>query len=569
MNKEKEEFDLIDRSFDASTVGTPNSKIRFRYTDKKEFWLSNAGSRAYVFRLFTCFYAIFIVIAGIVIELSNIIATTENTDKISIKDLVLGTWLLGGSILFIAYCSYLVHDMHFTIKRRRQNFRNSTMSDGVEPEVLANTSTGSLYLRLGCVVFGIIGVVYYLLIFVICLLGWSSNEGECSAISDILNMMAAVFIFVQMWFVYCNGKIIFTGDGNLARFGLMHLTGTNLWMWLRYILYEEVETIKEIRHAQHKNDSQGLAHGHYHEELEEICKGVLCVFTGYNEFMYTCVVEYSLICAGVAFVFWTNLERLKRGQMENRMKKRSILKIDCSRTAEGLFAGFACIIITIIAIALFNAYSTDKNVAQWIFSCTNMIFFLISTFLVLFAFWRMKYLKFLMEDDDAEDDNAELLDRILLVVGLMGELTFSIGGILSFVNNISVGLPLIIFITNVLRLIQVTFQSGLLMVASRLRLEEGDQHMLRYKPGKQVITMLLMMNCAQFLMNVFEAQKAGINDEMISMYGSYYWAIIVRGCSPLTIFYRFHSSACFAEVWKKTFRPPKKPKENEEERTQL
>lgn len=51
--------------------------------------------------------------------------------------------------------------------------------------------------------------------------------------------------------------------------------------------------------------------------------------------------------------------------------------------------------------------------------------------------------------------------------------------------------------------------------------------------------MLLMMNCAQFMMNVFEAQKAGINDEMIHMYGSYYWAIVVRGCSPLTIFYRF------------------------------
>lgn len=552
-------------SSNCSTIATPNSKVRFRYHEKR-YWLSDAWSRAYVFRLFTCFYAIFIVIAGIVIELSNIIAAEENTGKISIKDLVLGTWLLGGSILFIAYCSYLVHDMHFTIKRQRISLRNSGIS-ATEPEVLANTSTGSLYLRLGCVVFGIIGVVYYLLIFVICLLGWSSNEGECSVISDVLNVMAAVFIFVQMWFVYCNGKIIFTGDGNLARFGLMHLTGTNLWMWLRYILYEEVETVKEIRHVQHANLSKASAH--HHEVHEEACKGVLCIFNGYNEFMYTCVVEYSLICAGVAFVFWANLERLKREQMEKKMKKRSILKIDCSRTAEGLFAGFACIIVTIIAIALFNAYSSDKNVAQWIFSCTNMSFFLVSTFLVVFAFWRMRYLKFLMEDDDEEDDNAELLDRILLVVGLIGELIFSIGGILSFINNMTIGLPLIIFTTNVLRLIQVTFQSCLLMVASRLRIEESNQHMLRYKPGKQVITMLLMMNCAQFMMNVFEAQKAGINDEMIHMYGSYYWAIVVRGCSPLTIFYRFHSSACFAEIWKKTFRPPKKPKEIENEHTPL
>ena len=62
--------------------------------------------------------------------------------------------------------------------------------------------------------------------------------------------------------------------------------------------------------------------------------------------------------------------------------------------------------------------------------------------------------------------------------------------------------------------------------------------MMRFKPGKQVITLLLMMNCAQFLMNVFEAQKAGVDEEIVRMYGSYYWAVLIRGCSPLTIFFR-------------------------------
>ncbi|CAI5454914.1 unnamed protein product [Caenorhabditis angaria] len=548
------------RSSSISTSTTEPARVRFR--SQKSVWLTSGDSQAYVFKLFTCFYAIFIVIAGIVIELSNLIGTTNTETKTSFKDLVLGIWLFGGSIAFIIYCAYLVYQMHLRVMRHRQTIRRSGNSlEEPEPEVLANTSTGSLYLRIGCVIFGMIGVVYYLLIFIICILGWTSNEGECTVIADSLNMAAAVFLFLQMWFVYCNGKIVFTGDGNLARFGLMHLTGTNLWMWLRYILYEEVETIKEIRHHEHLHSHPRIRETNG-TDPEDPCQGVLCLFNGYNEFMYTCVVEYSLICAGVAFVFWTNIERFNRGHIETKMKKRSILKIDCSRTSEGLFAGFACIIVTIISIALFNAYSTKKDVAQWIFACTNMMFFLVSTILVIFAFWRMKFLKFLIEDDDEEDDNAELLDRILLVVGLIGELIFAIGGILSFVNNMTIGLPLIIFITNILRLIQVTLQSGLIIVAAKLRIDANDAHMLRYKPGKQVITMLLMMNCAQFLMNIFEAQKAGINDEMISMYGSYYWAIIVRGCSPLTIFYRFHSSACFAEVWKKTFKPPKKPKGN-------
>ena len=86
--------------------------------------------------------------------------------------------------------------------------------------------------------------------------------------------------------------------------------------------------------------------------------------------------------------------------------------------------------------------------------------------------------------------------------------------------------------------IQVTLQSGLILVGSKLVLDEENAKMMRFKPGKQVITLLLMMNCAQFLMNVFEAQKAGVDEEIVRMYGNYYWAVLIRGCSPLTIFFR-------------------------------
>ncbi|CAD6187570.1 unnamed protein product [Caenorhabditis auriculariae] len=513
-------IELIDRSPTAdrsisSSEESQNAEISYRLPLRKQLWMKSDESRAYMFKLFTCFYALFIVITGVVIELSNIISNEGMSTKSGIKSMILEGWLFGCSIIFIFYCAYLVGRHHLEVLSKRKSAR---MSSGfsAEVEVLANSFTGSLYLRLGCVLFGMIGVVYYSLIVLICLLGWSSAEGECSSIANILNSMAGVFIFVQMWFVYCNGKIIFEGQGSLARMVLM--VGNN---------------------------------------SESSCTGVLCLFSGFNEFMYTCVVEYSLICAGVAFVFWTNIERCRREQVEKRMRKRSILKIDCSRTAEGLFVGFGFVILTIVSIALFNAYSGENDTAIWIFSCTNLVFFIISTFICGFGIWRTRWLKFSLEDDDEEDDSAELLDAILLVVGLIGELIFGTGGILSFVNHPSKGLPLVVFLTNIFRLVQVTIQSGFIIVCGKLRIDDNDVQMMRYKPGKQVITTLLLINCCQFLMNVFEAQKVGINDEMIALYGSHYWAIVVRGCSPLIIFYRFHSSACFAEIWKKTFRPPK------------
>lgn len=100
----------------------------------------------------------------------------------------------------------------------------------------------------------------------------------------------------------------------------MHLVATNLWMWICYILYEEAQTVDELRHAKFEEkltELYGEHHKHYpnttgvpeqHErEFTEACLGTHCVLGEASELMYTCVVEYSLICAGVAFVFWTSV----------------------------------------------------------------------------------------------------------------------------------------------------------------------------------------------------------------------------------------------------------------------
>ncbi|VDM61043.1 unnamed protein product [Angiostrongylus costaricensis] len=549
---------------DASTISrksSPSIQLRkWAGRSRQVYWFFSDESRTYLFKLFTCFYALFIIICGVVIALSNLILSASRSSiKAHIKDLILGFWTFGGSILFISYSGFLVYRQHQEVAAKRKTLA-FTKIPSVGPEVVANTNTGSLYLRIGCVVFGLIGVVYYGLIFVICTLGWSKSEdqAECNTMSNFLNFFTALFIFLQMWFVYCNGKIIFTGQGNIARFGLMHLCGTNLWMWLRYILYEEQETITEIRQISYNHILRFAVMAIYeHNNKQPTCKRSKCVFIGFIR--YTCVVEYSLICAGVAFVFWTNIDLCKQESALRRSRKRSLLTVDCSRTAEGLFGGFFLIAITIIAIALYNTYSSETELAEWIFTSTNLVFFSLSTSVCFYAFWRMKVLKFNEEKKDDDASSAELLDRILLVVGLVGEMVFTVGGILAFVNHPAMSsLSITILITNVFRLIQVTLQSGLILVGSKLVLDEDDNLMLRFKPGKQMITFLLMINCAQFLMNVFEAQKAGVTEEILRLYGSYYWAILVRGCSPLTIFYRFHSSACFAEIWKKTFRAHKK-----------
>ncbi|KAK6020365.1 hypothetical protein OSTOST_13981, partial [Ostertagia ostertagi] len=109
----------------------------------------------------------------------------------------------------------------------------------------SGSSAGSLFLRLGCVVFGVTGVVYYAFLVFLC-----SSDVNCSRWSTALDVCAIVFIFTQMHFIFCNSKVSFlsiTGHHTAARFGTMHLMAANLWTWIRYVLMEEGVMEKEIR----------------------------------------------------------------------------------------------------------------------------------------------------------------------------------------------------------------------------------------------------------------------------------------------------------------------------------
>jgi hypothetical protein len=145
----------------------------------------------------------------------------------------------------------------------------------------------------------------------------------------------------------------------------------------------------------------------------------------------------------------------------------------------------------------------------------------------------------------------KLLHHSILFLGVLGELFFSMAGLVGLSGGKWTILSGLLLLVHSLRLVQMCLQTGLLLIAGKLKIEDSTLH--TRKPGKQVITFLLVANAALFLMNTFEAQKAGISPEIVHFYGLQSWALLVRGCAPLTIFYRFHSSVCFAEVWKHSY----------------
>lgn len=63
-------------------------------------------------------------------------------------------------------------------------------------------SAGSLFLRLGAVVFGVIGTVYHAFNAFLC-----TGDDGCQGITVTIDLLSIAFIFVQMHFVFCNNKV--------------------------------------------------------------------------------------------------------------------------------------------------------------------------------------------------------------------------------------------------------------------------------------------------------------------------------------------------------------------------
>ncbi|EYC09921.1 hypothetical protein Y032_0058g2892 [Ancylostoma ceylanicum] len=146
--------------------------------------------------------------------------------------------------------------------------------------------------------------------------------------------------------------------------------------------------------------------------------------------------------------------------------------------------------------------------------------------------------------------HGEFIDEILLIVGLIGEIVYCVVGLDIFITNKRTRanhslLPAFVF---VVRLVQVLVQAAFILIASRLRCL--TPYAIKYKPGKQFITFLLVANATLFVFHTYEGMKSSFG---ISEYGGATYTSLIHAVAPLLVFYRFHSSACLAEIWKHTY----------------
>ena len=74
-------------------------------------------------------------------------------------------------------------------------------------------------------------------------------------------------------------------------------------------------------------------------------------------------------------------------------------------------------------------------------------------------------------------------------------------------------------------------------------------HELAEKPGRSSVMFLLFASLSLWLMRTFQLREDMKSDLLIKYYGKNAWEVVISICAPLVIFFHFHSSVCFFEIW--------------------
>ena len=100
--------------------------------------------------------------------------------------------------------------------------------------------------------------------------------------------------------------------------------------------------------------------------------------------------------------------------------------------------------------------------------------------------------------------------------------------------------------------LQVLLQLLFITDAQRRRISTSSQN--SNKPGRQIVTFLLLCNMTLWVFYTFEIQKVADSPVQVGFFGAEAWIVIQRATLPLCIFFRFYSTVILAEIWKNTYK---------------
>ncbi|XP_049865007.1 proton channel OtopLc-like isoform X2 [Pectinophora gossypiella] len=532
----------------------------------------------------SAFYAKLLIVLGAALPITS---TIQNELYTSLTSDIFTMYLYIVSMMFLAYTFY---HLRMTRKDKGENVKR--------------TRYGSFYLHMGVCGFSVGSVIYSCLQFG----GYFDLSGDCQlAVVAIKPAARILFMVAQTVFIFSYTDILDPMRGVvLDRFGLMHLIATNVCEWLNVVIQETRDDIIAVaydrpallRYANISGPAKvviadeidNVTFVEHREDLTLNLTNLVLNLTVRNEswqcnvsdmitpliravnpYLRPCGVEFSLLCSVIIAVIWNDIctvpgskplretmNLAKDRQCCARVKSSNHFSVDCGSAHKGLFMGVAVLAGTIVSLMLFNGlFQNEKHVELALLQINvwETILFILMTLGSGACLHRMRTLTV------RRAVSVMPLEHALLLVtqcGVYLYYLFQIIGAGFLIQRYPEGRRATRIISPLCAVVQSSCQTLLVLDAWSRRCHG------RSRPGRQLVTFLLVGNFALWLLNRVKNARAEFHPLQMEFYGVWAWTLITHVSVPLLVCYRFQATVCFYEIWKNAYKRNKYDIELEE-----
>ncbi|XP_037297179.1 proton channel OtopLc isoform X3 [Manduca sexta] len=532
----------------------------------------------------SAFYAKLLIVLGIALPVTS---TIQNELYTNITSDMFTMYLYIVSMAFLAYTFY-----HLRMAKRDKD------------ENFKRTRYGSFYLHMGVAGFGVGSIIYSCLQFG----GYFDLSGDCRLIIVAIKpALRILYLVAQTVFIFSYTDILDPMRGVvLDRFGLMHLIATNVCEWLNVVVQETRDDIVVVAYDQPTLLRYANISGHSKIDIndqvdnitiEEVVTSAgqnmitkigtnttlsylnatinndvwVCnvsdmitpLIRSVNPYLRPCGVEYSLLCSVIIAVIWNdictvtgskpvNLKSVPKEQKQccTRVKGNNHFSVDCGSAHKGLFMGIAVLAGTIVSLMLFNGlFQNEKHVELALLQINiwETILFILMTIGSAVCIQRMRTLPLRRAVSTLQLEHALLL---VTQCGVYLYYLFQIIGTGFLIQRYPEGTRAPRIISPLCAVIQSSCQTLLVLDAWTRRCTGSG----RQRPGRQLITFLLVGNFALWLLNRVKNARAEFHPLQMEFYGVWAWTLITHVSAPLLVCYRFQATVCLYEIWKNSYK---------------
>ncbi|XP_052751556.1 proton channel OtopLc-like [Galleria mellonella] len=461
--------------------------------------------------------------------------------------------------------------------------------------------SGSFYLKLGAAGFALGHLIHSMLLFAVqisLLVDEDIDNDDCIDYLQLtLDVMSPIYCFLQLYFIFKYSNVIILRAQSLAYIAFMHMIGSSLCFWISAIVRETILAL-----TIYANSVYGNGYGNNYTtttvapEVKVVtedpnirlsmsrifdvsglynpqCIGppaVNSIYENFSPYLYPFTVEFNILIVAVYYIIWSNIGhcpnednagnselnsslddnfpicKIPTANEDNDFTSNVVIHADCHASNRGLFLGLIVTVIIAGMLILGFVFSSVGDelleVGYLLNDCTKLGLHCIMLIAVVFAYNQLRQL-------DINEHPISLLDDVLLFICLPA---FILETVLSMVATVNI-LNVVKTIDFIVMIVQVFIQTPFIMDGLR-RCSNSKKHRRR-KPGRELLMFLLIINVGMWLFNTFSYKSPDSLDERYTFYGKVLWSILGHISLPLIMFYRFHSSVCFADIWNSAYKP--------------